>query len=161
MAVDDSILAAMPFFDILTPEQRRPLARALVTRRFMPYTPVFEEGEPARACAFLVSGVVHVDIAVGASVPRERVDTMGPGQIFGEVALLDGRPRTASCRAGQDGAVVALLSREDFMLLFESGHPFAFALVRLIARQLVERLRKTGRVWRDAVLADGSTDTVD
>lgn len=151
MGVDARALAALPFFSRLEPAHRRALARVLVERRYAPGASIFGEGEPGRHCAFIVSGAVRVQVQVAAgSAIRKDINTMGPGEVFGEVALIDGGPRSATCLAGREGAVVALLSRDDFGLLFDAGNPFAFAMVRLVVEQLSDRLRQAvSRFRRD------------
>lgn len=157
MRHDDGQPMTLAAFDGLEPSQRKALQQVLVEQRFAPGAVVFAEGEPGRACGFLVSGAVHVEVRVGPAGGRERINTMGPGELFGEVALLDGGPRSASCVAGDAGAVVALLSRADFSQLFDAGSPFAFAMVRMVVRQLARRMQHAAAVWSDAARALEST----
>ena len=154
MPVDDRILAALPFFSWLSAAQRRALSRVLDERRYPPDGIIFEKGQPGLSCGFVVAGTVSVEVDAGPERPPEVIDSMGLGQVFGEVALLDGGPRSATCRAGPDGAVVAQLSRADFTLLFEADSPFAFAMVRQIASQLARRMRRAARIWRETATDD-------
>jgi CRP/FNR family transcriptional regulator/CRP/FNR family cyclic AMP-dependent transcriptional regulator len=73
----------------------------------------------------------------------------GPGEIFGELALLDGEPRSADAIA-QDAARVFWLQRADFTAFLDS-HPRA-AMTML--GSLSGRLRHTTRVVRDATFRD-------
>lgn len=155
MPVRDEALAGLPFVYRLASEQRRALAQVLEERRFAAGEVIFAEGDRAAACAFVTAGVVHAEVSAGEGRPRARINSMGVGEIFGEVALLDGGLRSATCVAGDEGAVVALLSRADFTLLFEAGSPFAFSMVRLIARQLARRMQNAANVWSDAVRTAG------
>ena len=149
MPIDVTALAVLPFFAELTGGQRRALSQVLVERAYAPGEVIFAEGSRGMACAFIIRGTVHVELDAGPGRPAKRINSMGEGEIFGEVALLDGGRRTASCLAGEGGAAVALLSRDDFSLLFESGNPFAFSIARLIARQLARRLRHAAHVWSE------------
>lgn len=143
MPVDARALAALPYFSRLDGAQRRALAQVLTERRYAPGASIFAEGEPGWQCAFIISGAVRVQVKLAdGSEGHKDINTMGPGEVFGEVALIDGGPRSATCLAGREGAVVALLSRDDFGLLFDAGNPFAFAMVRMLVEQLSDRLRQ-------------------
>lgn len=146
MPIPTSALDPLPFFARLSAEHRHALGQVLVDRRYAAGEVIFREGTAGLGCAFIIEGTVHAELDAGAG-RRERLATMGVGEIFGEIALLDGGRRTASCITGEAGARVALLSRDDFTLLFEAGNPFAFAMVRLIARQLARRMQHAARVW--------------
>lgn len=150
MAIDSEALTNLPFFARLNADQRRIVSHVLEERRFIPGTVIFREGTPGMACAFIIDGIVHAELETGQG-RRDRINTMGPGEIFGEISLLDGGRRSASCVAGPEGARIALLSRHDFGLLFDAGSPFAFAMVRLISRQLSRRMQHAARVWGEVV----------
>lgn len=158
MPIDATVQAALPFFARLSATQRRALSQVLADRRFAPGAVIFEEGDPGLSCGFIVTGTVHAEVDAGPGRPRERINSMGPGEIFGEIALLDGGHRSATCVAGEDGARVAMLSRADFGQLFEAGNPFAFSMVRLVARQLARRLQHAARVWSEVARADADGD---
>ena len=55
--------------------------------------------------------------------------------------MLDGGGRSASCRAGVEGVRVGVLGRTEFERVFNSGQPFAYSLLDLIAERLVDRVR--------------------
>ncbi len=150
-------LAVLPFFSQLTVEQREAVSRVLDEHSVCPGEVIFEEGTPGLACAFIIAGTVHAELRVGPGKPRERINTMGAGEVFGEIALLDGGRRSASCIAGMDGARIALLTHQDFGLLFDAGNPFAFSMVRSITRQLARRMRQASRVWGQAVRSASGT----
>lgn len=154
MPVGAETVAALPFFARLTAEQVRAVTLVLVERDFEPEAMIFEEGTPGMAWAFILDGTVHAEVNVGPGQPRERINTMGRGEFFGEVSLLDGGPRTASCVAGAHGARIALLDHHDFGRLFEAGNPFAFSIIRLVTRQLARRMQNTTRMWREAARSE-------
>ena len=89
---------------------------------------LFRQGDVARECFFLLEGSVSVGLEA-------------EGDIFGELALLDGGGRSASCRAGSEGVRVGVLGRTEFDRVFNSGQPFAYSLLDLIAERLVDRVR--------------------
>lgn len=141
-AADPTIVSNIPLFAKLTPEQVRELAALLRTRRFGPSQPVMFIGDDGSEFYILQVGRVEV------SQPDERgqeirLATLGPGQFFGELSLLDGGPRTATIRAVTD-VILLSLGRAEFVE-FLVKHPTAAVhiLTVLGARQrdLLEKLR--------------------
>lgn len=158
MAINDRGLVMLPLFSELGDHQRRALAQVLTERAIEPNGDVFKQGEPGRSCAFVTFGEV---IVVGDAGPDEAprpLATLGVGELIGEMALLDGGPRSAGCVAGPKGAVLAELSRPDFDLLVESGNHFACSLLDLISGQLARRLHLAVEVMRDAALDEDFDD---
>lgn len=72
------------------------------------------------------------------------VRVMGPGSLIGELSLLDGAPRSASCVAASD-MVVALLSRESFLQLLHEEPGVGAKLLLGISKRLADHLRETTR----------------
>lgn len=77
------------------------------------------------------------------------LNTFGPGDVFGEVALLDGGPRSANATAMSDG-VLAFLSRHDFVRVLEAHPSSAISLLKVVAG----RLRHTTEQLEERVFAD-------
>jgi CRP/FNR family cyclic AMP-dependent transcriptional regulator len=90
---------------------------------------IFDKGE-SPACAFLIqSGSVDIVLNNG---------TQEPGEFFGEMALVDNEPRSASAIARSPTVCVRVL-RHDFEERLEASDPLTRAMLKL----LVKRLRKT------------------
>jgi CRP/FNR family transcriptional regulator len=129
------LLRSVPLFsDLEQPELER-FSRVAVPRAFPAATRVFHEGDHSDACYIVRSGSFRVT--------REHPDgraitlaTLGPGDIFGELAMLDGEVRSASVEALADGELLALPAGEVRALL--ARHPEI--TVKLVAA-LVRRLR--------------------
>jgi CRP-like cAMP-binding protein len=83
--------------------------------------------------------------ATSANMSEERrlVATLLPGQITGELALLDGGRRSADLRAGEEGATVMILGRDRLVVLSEDDPPLGIRLIWNIATALALRLRLT------------------
>jgi len=109
-------------------------ARARV-QKYAAQQSIFLMGSPGDSMLAVLSGTIR--ISVPSSDGKEVVlAILGPGEICGEIALLDGKERTADARAATDCSVVVLERRD--VLAFFAQHPDAWA--RLV-EVLCERLR--------------------
>jgi len=84
---------------------------------------------------------VEVEKEIAGGTAR-KLARLGPGAIVGEVSLIDGKRRSASCRAVAP-SVVLRCGRTDFDDLFRSSSPLAFRFVERVAIDLDLRLRET------------------
>jgi CRP-like cAMP-binding protein len=142
------ILAKVPLFSGLPAEERERLGRRLFSRRYARGTVIFLEGDEGTALCLIAEGWIRIQLT-GADGREVVLNVYGPGDFFGELALLDGEPRSADAIA-QDAAWVFWLQRADFAA-FLASHPRA-AMTMLAS--LSRRLRHTTRVVRDATLRD-------
>lgn len=104
-------------------------------------TPIFGEGDLADAAYFLLSG----EVTIGRN--GKTLASLQAGSMFGMVAAIDQGRRSASAVTGGPARLLRL-SDGDFDALFASGNRFAFQLVDLVARQLVEHLRSANSLLR-------------
>lgn len=149
--MDAELLSRIAVFEDFEPHELELLASVMEPRVLAPHRIVFRKGEPAAGCYIVVAG--SVDVAVeGANGRPERVSRLGPGELFGEVALLDGGPRSATCAAGPRGARLAFLGRVEFQRIFGAGSPFAYKLLDVVSRRIVERLRSAPAQLQRAML---------
>ena len=110
------------------------------TKVFTAGTVVFEEGDESDGLYFVGAGQVAADIRLRGRGGRKRLSTIASGSSFGELALVDGRPRSTRIVAIEP-TMCYVLSPAAFADLWESA-PAAYAqLVLAIARSLSERLR--------------------
>jgi CRP/FNR family cyclic AMP-dependent transcriptional regulator len=129
------LLRSVPLFSDLGQEELERFSRVAVPRTFPAATRVFHEGDHSDACYIVRTGSFRVT--------REHSDgraitlaTLGPGDIFGELAMLDGEVRSASVEALVDGELLALPAGEVRALLGRQPE----ITVKLVAA-LVRRLR--------------------
>ena len=94
-------------------------------------TVLIESGVPASGLFVIVDGTVAVDTHDG------REHQLGPGQAFGELSILAGTPRTGRVWATTDVRALAL-DRNEFEVILETEPSVARALLRVLARRLVE-----------------------
>ena len=139
------LLSRVPLFSELSREELERISRVSVARSFPAGVRVFHEGDHSDACYLVRRGDLRVT--------REHSDgraialaTLGPGDLFGELAMLDGEARSASVETLTDSELLALPAADVRRLL--ADHPEIS--VKLIAA-LVKRLRETNeRVARQS-----------
>ncbi|MGE0482612.1 MAG: Crp/Fnr family transcriptional regulator [Gammaproteobacteria bacterium] len=90
---------------------------------------IFHEGERGDALFVVVAGAVEI------SVRGHVVDTLGPGELFGEMALIDAEPRSATATVAA-GSRVAKVDERRFAFLVQQTPFFALHVMRVLARRL-------------------------
>jgi CRP-like cAMP-binding protein len=124
-----NVLADVPIFAELSKRHLKKVAGASRIMRFHDGAAIIREGTPGDALYVLVDGEV--------SVRRKGLPavTLGMGSFFGEMALFDDSPRSASVVA--NGIVLCLvISRARFDKLLRSEPPIAIGLLKELARRL-------------------------
>jgi CRP/FNR family transcriptional regulator len=128
------LLKSVTLFADLEEEELERFSHVAVPRSFPAGTRVFHEGDDSDACYIVKEGSFRVT--------REHSDgraitlaTLGPGEIFGELAMLDGDQRSASAEALTDGDLLALPANDVRALL--ARHPeISLKLVAGLVRRL-------------------------
>lgn len=100
--------------------------------RFAPGEVVFREGEPGEVMYVVLEGEVE------AHVRGQLVETVGPGGIVGEMALIDHAPRVATVTAKTDTRL-APIGEKRFLFMVEQTPHFSLQILRLV----VDRVRRT------------------
>jgi CRP-like cAMP-binding protein len=111
-AVLRDTLARIAFLEYLEPHELDVLIADLRRRPFASGEVIIREGGPGDAFYILARGSVEVSRRSNAG--EERINTMKGGEFFGEIALLNGVPRTATV-TGESPGELYVLSREDFL----------------------------------------------
>jgi CRP/FNR family transcriptional regulator, cyclic AMP receptor protein len=104
--------------------------------RFQPGDAIFEEGSPGDTMFVIRSGEVVIERS------GKVMEIVPPGGIFGEMALIDGAPRSATARAKTE-CEVAPITEKSFLFLVHETPFFAIAVMRTLAdrlRRLNERI---------------------
>lgn len=102
---------------------------------------IFSEGEDTSYMCFLVSGSVAIKKTDSDGQDRSIV-TLGPGNAFGEMSMIDDEPRSAAAVATSDLSML-VLTKENFDRLNEQVPGLGIILVLNIAKLLSRRLRIT------------------
>jgi len=103
---------------------------------------VFEEGERGDKIYFILSGEVSVLAHINENGRATRVASFGEGVFFGDMAILEDRPRSASVRADSETELL-YMTVEDFQYLVKNESLIASRMLMGMARELSYRLRNT------------------
>jgi CRP-like cAMP-binding protein len=147
MAYED-VLAATELFQGVSPDELTNLARQAGNRRLVRGDILFNEGEEPDALYVVLRG--RVAIANKSFDGRESVVAlMEPGDLFGEMGMLDGRPRSAEGRALEPSEVL-VLEYGPVRTLLEQHPELLWGVVRMLA----DRLRGMDEALADSVFLD-------
>lgn len=127
------VLPNTDFFSALTGGEIEKLVQSIELVSFEPGEYIFKQGSRGDALFIVYEGEVAVRIRKYFFLPEKTVVTLGPGQIFGEMALLESKPHSASVRAVTPVKLFVLLL-SAFDLLFAENKVFREAL-RLISER--------------------------
>ncbi len=142
------LLAQVPLFAGLTPEEIRSLEALLRRRRYAPGEVIFHEGDAGTDLYIIENG--EVKIVLGSAEGQEVVlGLLGHGDFFGELALLDGEPRSANAVA-REACDLLLIRRHDFLQFLVDEPQVAVTLLAVLSG----RLRQTDQIVHDAAFLD-------
>lgn len=121
-------------FPLLDPSERDRFISAARSRSWRAGASIFVMGDPGTSMMLVRSGSVRI----GYPTPEGRtflLAELGPGAVFGEIALLDGGPRSADATAATDSTLLAF-ERRDFLPLLEHNWRLAEAVLRVVCGRL-------------------------
>jgi CRP/FNR family cyclic AMP-dependent transcriptional regulator len=109
---------------------------------------IFNRGDPGHALMIVISGKVLI-LATSAAGRRLIINIVGPGEIFGEITVIDGARRSADAQAAE-ATEYLLLERRHFMPYLEKAPNVAIKLLRI----LCHRVRLATSELQDAAFLD-------
>jgi CRP/FNR family transcriptional regulator, cyclic AMP receptor protein len=136
------------FRDLPEPELRRLVAIA-VRRRFARSEVVFHRGDPADTLHLILRGrfAARVESTLGDTVT---VSVHGPGDAFGELALLDSEQSRSTTVAALEQGETYAVHRDDFTAL-RNGYP---SINEVLVRLLAARVRRTSELYVESLFTD-------
>ncbi|HUL82448.1 MAG TPA: Crp/Fnr family transcriptional regulator [Gammaproteobacteria bacterium] len=125
------------------------IASIATRRHYSKGAVIFAQGQPGDALFAVITGQVRIS-ATGVGGQEVFLNIMEPGDAFGEVAVMDGLPRTAGASALDDTSLI-VIRRADFLQLLEREPKLAIHLLKL----LCERLRWTSALVEETAFLAG------
>lgn len=121
------------------------LSRAIVERQYRDGERIFKQGDEGDAMYMITQGAIGIYVDDGSG-QEKRFRTYYPGSVVGEMALLDGQPRSATARAS--GALRVMVLRRQHLLMFLNSRP---RCMMAVLEFLAERVRYTTHVVEDTI----------
>lgn len=146
-----AFLLTTPIFEDLEPQEISEIIHIVDSQKFAAGETLFHEGDAGDAWYALYSGEIEVLKDSGGN--DKHITLLKPQACFGEIAVLDGLPRSATIRAAKD-SVVLRIPQDKFNSLIESNNSIAYKLVRLMAVNLATRQRSNTESLSRLLLAD-------
>ena len=168
------VLRTVPIFSELADEDISSLAHLALRKRYPKDTVVFFENEEGDFFFTILEGRIKVTI-LGDDGREVILSVLGPGDFFGEMALLDNEPRSATAIAVEESELLSL-HRNDFQSVLNDNRSITSALIRVlsarlrranhqistlalldvygrVARVIVDKAREEGKRLRDGRIA--------
>ena len=146
--MEDSIIARIPLFERMSPEEREELRGMMSQTTLRRGEVLFNEGDSGDRLYILLTGKVKLG-HTSVDGRENLLAVLGPGEVVGELTLFDPGPRSTTATAA---ATTELLALEHNQLMgFIDSHP---TLAKDMLRALAVRLRRTNIALADLVFSD-------
>lgn len=131
-----ALLSKVPMFEDLTEDDRNVLAKSLIERRYAAGQMIMNQGDEGSSMFIVAEGHVNIHLP-GEASRRISLKDVSYGEYFGEIALFDDKPRSASALASTD-AVLLELDRDTLSKYVNERPHAAMTLLRTLAQRLRE-----------------------
>jgi len=143
-----ALLRAIPLFGGLNEQELVKVGALAQVRNYPARSVVVTQGEPALALFAIIRGHLKV-VSYGPDGRDTVLGIMGEGEIFGEVALMDGGSRSATCTT-VDACDLLVIERAEFLKLLDESPGICVKLLYVLA----QRLRRLSQRSEDAAFLD-------
>jgi signal transduction histidine kinase len=120
----------------LSSSEQQALSKVAQIKTFSQDSPIFCEGDKGDGIYVVRKGEVQITASLNRGEPR-KLSRIGPGDFFGELAILDSEPRSASATAETETEVY-FIPQFELVRLLEEAPKFAISLVREVSRRVRE-----------------------
>lgn len=135
----EEFLASTPLFAELSGLELTAISAFLERRKYAEGEVIFTEGEPGQELFIVREGKIVSFVRQSDGTLRKIYDFV-PGRFFGEMAIVEGAPRSATCRADADSELFVLEGLDFYRLVYE--HP-------MIGLKILSAIGKTMAGWLD------------
>lgn len=148
MQEHEQVILELPLLAKLPHEDLRELAAIARVQNFRQGAVIFRQGEPGDSLHAVVEGGVRIDV-VAPGGNETTMAVLGPGECFGELAILDGRPRSANAIATVPTKTL-VVTRNDFIRWLTDKPKASLLLLETLSL----RLRSTNEAFVDLAFFD-------
>ncbi len=157
------ILQSVPIFKMLGKESINFIIERLKFKTFDSKNTICKVGDPGDEMFIIISGKVDIVIYPEGVEEGQAVATLGPGDYFGEMALLTGEPRSASVIT--EGPVEAFaLQQKDFDVILERYPSISLSMGKIVSKRLRETLKTASnfrRVEKIEITSEGPSGNIE
>ena len=146
--MQNRMLGQVPLFAELPADRLNELVQMVRRRTYHRGETIFHKGDPGNGLYIIINGQVKI-VLPSETGEEAMLAVLEGGDFFGELALFDGLPRSATVVAVQN-AEVLVLHRDDFLGFVGRNPEVAVALFEVLSR----RLRATDELIEDAIFLD-------
>ena len=146
--MQERLLGNVQLFAELSPDRIRELAQLVRRRTYHRGETIFHKGDPGSGLYILTGGQVKI-VLPSDTGEEAMLAVLEPGEFFGELALFDGLPRSATVVACEN-AEVLVLHRDDFLAFVSNNPEVSVTLFAVLSR----RLRAADEMIEDAIFLD-------
>jgi CRP/FNR family cyclic AMP-dependent transcriptional regulator len=139
----------------LTESQLTQVAKICQQKIYNDQDVIVREGDPSDEIYVIHAGSAEVILSGGrvtaetlAAPGPQSIISLGQGQIFGEMSLIDMGPRSATVRCTCDGSELYVIPRDDFIQLCDQDTDIGYKVMRNLAADLSFKLRHRNLSWR-------------
>lgn len=132
------LLRQIPLFTSLSDRDLAAVEHILHERQYQPHEEIFRQGEPGVAMYIIHSGSVIIRLDQTGQILAE----LNSGEFFGELALLDDSPRSATAVAKTTATIFAF-SQPDLFVIIERNPRLGVKITTTLAKIIGERLKHT------------------
>lgn len=135
------IIKQVPIFRMLGKESIDFIVERFKFKTFDTKDTVCKMGDPGDEMYVIISGEVNICVSADDGATEQVVATLGPGDYFGEMALLTGEPRSASVITTKPSEMFVLY-KNDFDVILEKYPSISLSMGKIVSRRLRETLKK-------------------
>jgi len=139
-----TILKQVPIFSDLTPKELTEVERIVHRRKYKKNETIIRAGDPGLGMYIIVKGSVEI-VEEDEKACKRTLAKLSDGSFFGDMALLDEEPRSASAIALFDSDIIGIF-RPDFLDLIYRKPKLGIKVLLALARVIGERLRHTNEL---------------
>jgi len=145
------VLEKVDIFRGLSSRQLESLAQVSEERKYRRGEVVFTENSSGAEVYIIKKGKVCIELGLKGKPNTATIQRLGVGQIFGELALVDKRSRSATAICDNDCEII-IIDRVKLDELFKQDSRLGYVVMRNLAQLLAERLRRTDLMLVASVL---------
>jgi CRP/FNR family transcriptional regulator, cyclic AMP receptor protein len=129
-----AVLRKHPYFADLAPEAFEQLCRYAKHSTLKRGATIYAKGDPGNSLVAVISGTVKISVS-SADGRSAILNLIGPGEIFGEVAVFDGQARSADCTANTN-CEIFIIDRREFLPFVRSQPALAMKFIELLCTRV-------------------------